>query len=225
MFLPVSSGVQAVVSRQARVSNRINKKIKLCSPCFPQAVICITDVTKIAHGKQGEHSLLFQLMLFNTRAWRGTAACTPLLTGRNSRLDSSIFFVCCRKVCRLLHSWIRYCLLANFSIYKSFLLGSTSMQQQSRIVLQCKVTATLIGLFCTFFQHKLKVVNHIGDDTHSLRTLKLFLAKFFWFNSTYLFLSLIFEFWCIWPMSLFLSNKSEKEKVVFIKNQNKQTMI
>ena len=134
MFLPVSSGVQAVVSRQARVSNRINKKIKLCSPFFPQAVICITDVTKIAHGKQGEHSLLFQLMLFNTRAWRGTAACTPLLTGRNSRLDSSIFFVCCRKVCRLLHSWIRYCLLANFSIYKSFLLGSTSMQQQSRIV-------------------------------------------------------------------------------------------
>ena len=76
-----------------------------------------------------------------------------------------------------------------------------------------------------FFLHKLKVVNHIGDDTHSLRTLKLFLAKFFWFNSTYLFLSLIFEFWCIWPMSLFLSNKSEKEKVVFIKNQNKQTMI
>ena len=52
LFLPVSSGVQAAVPRQARVINSINEKSKLCSPYFQQAIF-VTFVIQItvARGK------------------------------------------------------------------------------------------------------------------------------------------------------------------------------
>jgi hypothetical protein len=46
LFLPVSSGVQATVPRQARVLNSINEKSKLCSPYFPRAIF-VTSVMQI----------------------------------------------------------------------------------------------------------------------------------------------------------------------------------